>query len=49
MENHHVSYQSWHRSTQRIKEGSFNGISVCTAPTQEETKGGKRHVYEKLR
>jgi hypothetical protein len=28
VEDHHVSYQSWHRSTRRCKKRSFNGISI---------------------
>jgi hypothetical protein len=49
VENHHVSHQSWHRSTRGFKERSSDGISVRAAPAQKEVKGGKRHVYEKPR
>jgi hypothetical protein len=47
VEDHHISYQSWHRSTQRIEERSFNGISVRITPAQEETKRRKRHVFSR--
>jgi hypothetical protein len=47
MENDQVSYESWYRSTRRIEKRSSNGISVCIIPTQEETKGGKRHGFSR--
>jgi hypothetical protein len=49
VEDHHVSYQSWHRGTQRLKKRSSNGISVRITPAQEETKRSKRHVCDKSR
>jgi hypothetical protein len=42
-----VSYQSWYRGTRRIEKRSSNGISVCIIPTQEKTKGGKRHGFSR--
>jgi hypothetical protein len=49
VENHHVSHQSWHRGTRRFKERGSDGVPVRATPAQKETKGGKRHVHEKLR
>jgi hypothetical protein len=36
-------------STRRFKERSSDGISIRAAPAEKEVKGGKRHVYKKLR
>jgi hypothetical protein len=42
VENYHVSYQPRDRSTRQFKKGSFNGISICIASTQEKVEEGKR-------
>jgi hypothetical protein len=49
VENHHVSHQSYHRSTRKLKERSPDGILIHAASAQKEAKGGKRHDYEKPR
>jgi hypothetical protein len=47
VEDHHVSHQSWHRSTRRIEKRSSNGISVRITSAQEETKRRKRNVFSR--
>jgi hypothetical protein len=48
VENNHVSNQSRHGNTRRLKKRSFNVISVRLTPAQKEAMGRKGQAKEKL-